>query len=191
MTRYVLSVLTAGLLAWPLSAMFEVHADPPPDFVNIGFDTPTPEGEAKFRKMQVDQTLERLKNTGTWLSNSSVIVVFPKSGAGLAAYSCRKGEWGKVLFDKPLDTGAYAATIVDSGLGESVAAVQTADSIYAFSADAAKWGRLKLPAGAKATPIVNADIVEVLDGNCFYVFGPDATWSGINLDNGELLTISE
>jgi hypothetical protein len=102
------------------------------------------------------------------------------------AFSAKTGTWDRMKFDRPLDAAGYASLCKGIAFFESLAVVQTDDSIYAYSAETGNWGRLKLGEGTGAYLQVTG-VLGVQDGNRFYVFGRDAQWSGVDLDNGDVL----
>jgi hypothetical protein len=124
--------------------------------------------------------------TGTWIDAGATLVVVPKSRKIIAAYSVPKATWARLEFDPPLEKEVKVANV------GALAAFQTKDSVYAFSAATATWGHLKLPMDTKAQFGLDNNKVRVTDGNMLYIFGVnDGAWSGISLDSGEAITLKK
>lgn len=129
---------------------------------------------------------------GTWSTQGEVLVVVPSTRTTIAAYSIPKGTWDRVELESPLEKEANAS------ISGSLAAFQTKDSVYAFSAETGRWARLKLPVDDSQEPVAAAfaihdKMVRVTthdQADKIYVFSVNSIeWSGIDLNSGQRLPV--
>ena len=119
------------------------------------------------------------KNGGTWIDAGESMIVIPESRKVIAAYSKKLGTWDFAKLDEPL---AANEKVANAG---KVAAFQTSDSCYAYSADTGKWGRLSLDNNSTSRFQIDSDIVRLTMNDVIYVFGQNSEeWSGVSLVTG-------
>lgn len=128
----------------------------------------------------------------TWIQSRELIVIVPKSRNKIIAYSFLTNTWSHT--DIPADVSVDASVLINPTVGNTMAACQVGQELYAYSSKSSVWAKLKLPQGSKNKFMVadNNVMINVKDkkGAKLYIFGEHAkAWSGVDLNMGELLQI--
>ncbi|WP_339733978.1 hypothetical protein [uncultured Gimesia sp.] len=124
------------------------------------------------------------------IQSIDLIVVSPQSRDKLMAYSMQTNTWDQIAISVEPDQK------VEPTVSRNMAACQLGQSIYAYSAKAGVWSRLKLPPESKARLQVGDNAitasVKTKQGSCFYIFGTTlGKWSGIDLATGKQMPIEQ
>lgn len=122
------------------------------------------------------------------IHSQKLVVVVPESRDQLMAYSMTTNTWSKIQISVKADQKILPT------VSSTMAACQLGQSIYAYSSVAGKWAVLKIPEDSHTRYEVGDDRINAVTKtdsiNLHFVFGANnGAWSGIDLNNGNILEI--
>lgn len=134
-----------------------------------------------------EQDKQTSNTTSFWIKSNDVLVLVPSSRKKLISYSITRDSWSEI--DVSGADPKLTQSIVPLVAG-SMVACQIGRTVFAFSSKSNEWGKLTLPEGSTAVPVLDDKTISIEEKDAYYVFGINSSvWSGVDRSTGRLLDL--